>query len=121
MRQNVQRPGQVHSGTMKRPGINLSRAKYVVAFAILYFKNRIVYRNICATSTNMQQFSTEIITAELHSFIHIEHLYSASADELRYACQSFHKTVKDIELLLHVAYVQEVKNSNIWSTLLRVF
>ena len=29
MEQNVPRPSQVHSGTMKRPGMNFSRTKYV--------------------------------------------------------------------------------------------
>jgi len=39
MTQNVPRPGQVHSGTMKRPGMNFSLTQYVVAFVILFFKN----------------------------------------------------------------------------------
>src|SRR6218665_1772034 len=41
MRQNVPRPGQVHSGTMKRPGMKLYRTKssrYIVAIAILFFQ-----------------------------------------------------------------------------------
>jgi len=51
MRQNVPRPGQVHSGTMKRPGMNFSGTKYVVAFVIFIFQKS-ESRNISETSTN---------------------------------------------------------------------
>jgi len=53
MGQNVLRPGKVHSGTMKRPRINFSRNKEVVAFAILLFKKS-ENKNISAASTNIQ-------------------------------------------------------------------
>jgi len=87
MRQNVPRP--VHFGTMKRPGMNLSRAKYVVAFAILFFKNRKVevfaqHQQICSNWTAIPNRNHNIGTSY--------------ADELRYACQAFHKTVKDIHV-----------------------
>jgi len=39
MEQNVPRPGQVHSGTIKRPGMNFSRAKFA-DFAVIFFKNQ---------------------------------------------------------------------------------
>ena len=61
IRQNVPRPCQVHSGTMKRPGMNFSGTKYVVAFVILFFKNRKV-----EIFLKLQQIiSTELIKAEL--------------------------------------------------------
>jgi len=39
MEQNILRPGKVHSGTMKRPGMNFSRAKFA-DFALVFFKNQ---------------------------------------------------------------------------------
>ena len=39
MERNVPRLGQVHSGTMRRPGMNYSGAKFS-DFAVIYFKNR---------------------------------------------------------------------------------
>ena len=39
MERNVPRPGQVHSGTMRRPGMNYSGAKFF-DFAVIFFKNR---------------------------------------------------------------------------------
>jgi len=53
MGQNVPRPGQVLSGTMQRPGINFSRTKYVVAFAVLLFK-KLESKNIPASLINIQ-------------------------------------------------------------------
>ena len=37
MEKNAPRPGQVHSGTMKRPGMNFSRAKFA-DFAVTFFQ-----------------------------------------------------------------------------------
>jgi len=53
MRQNVPCPGQVYSGTMKRPGMNFSITKYVVAFKFFFLLN-LETRNISATCKNMQ-------------------------------------------------------------------
>ena len=53
MGQNVPHPGQVCSGTMKRPGINFSRNKEVIAFAILLSKKS-ENKYISATSINIQ-------------------------------------------------------------------
>jgi len=39
MERNVPGPGQVHSGTMRRPGMNYSVAKFF-DFAVIFFKNR---------------------------------------------------------------------------------
>ena len=83
MRQNVPRPGQVHSGTMKRPGMNFSGTKYAVDFRILFVKNRKIeiflkLQQICAT------ISTERIKAE--------HLMQMNFD---INCQLFPKIVKD--------------------------
>jgi len=39
MEQNVPRPSQDHSGTMKRPGMNFSRVKFA-DFALVFFKNQ---------------------------------------------------------------------------------
>ena len=38
MERNVQRPGQVNSGTTRRPGMNYFGAKFSVA--VMFFKNR---------------------------------------------------------------------------------
>jgi len=39
MERNVPRPGQVYSGTMRRPGMNYTGAKFS-DFAVMFFKNR---------------------------------------------------------------------------------
>src|SRR6218665_2970941 len=69
MKQNVPRPGQVHSGTMQRPGINFSITKYV-DFAILYSNNQEVIKSYLRHQHNygsMQHstISTKLIKAEL--------------------------------------------------------
>src|SRR6218665_3280818 len=83
MRQNVPRPSQVLSRTMKRPRINFYRVKYVVAVGILFFENRKVevflqHQQICST------FSTELIESEL--------LMQMNFDM---DCQSFPNIAKD--------------------------
>jgi len=39
MERNVPRPGQVHSGTMKCPGMQFSRAQFA-DIAVIFFKNQ---------------------------------------------------------------------------------
>ena len=73
VRQNVPRPGQVYSGTMKRPGMNFSITKYVVVFKILFFLLNLETRNISATCKNMQ-----------HILRRAHKSGSSDADELRY-------------------------------------
>src|SRR6218665_2352985 len=62
MGQNVPRPGQVLSGTMQRPGINFSRTKYVVAFAVLLFK-KLESKNIPTSLINIQHTLPDLIKA----------------------------------------------------------
>jgi len=78
---------------MKRPGMNFSGTKYIVAFVIIFFKNRkaeifLKLQQICT------KISTELIKAEL--------LVQMNFD---INCQSFPKIVKDKSCCA----VQEIK------------
>jgi len=89
MEQNVPRPGQVHSGTMKRPGINFSRAKFA-DFAVIFLKNQKVktylqHKKICLYS----KISTELVKTEILTQMNFD-----------MDCKSFPKFVKGNGLLL---------------------
>src|SRR6218665_753203 len=94
MKQNVPRPGQVHSGTTQRPGMNFSRTKYV-NFAILYSNNQKVTKSYLRHQHNYRPMqhstiSTELIKAELLTQMNVN-----------MDCQSLPKLLKGkTELLL---------------------
>src|SRR6218665_2876090 len=64
MKQIVPRPGQVHFGTMQRPGMNFSKTKYV-DIVILYSNNQKVTKSYLRHQHNYRPMQHSIISAEL--------------------------------------------------------
>ena len=65
MEQNVSRPGQVHSGTMKRPGMNVSRAKFA-DLGIIFLENQKVKLYLQQKQIYLSsKISTELVKTEI--------------------------------------------------------
>jgi|SRR6218665_15864 len=87
MERNVPRPGQVHSGTMKRPGMKFSGAQFADV-VVIFFKNQKVkiYRPICnKTNMRMQQKSTV--------FLHKSVLNTSCIKLMLYTLYNIHYTM----------------------------
>jgi len=113
-RDNVTRPYQVLSGTMKRPQMNFFYSEIRRSFCNFVFQKS-ESRNISATSTNMQHIfnSIEIIKAELLIKMNIDisaaynvfsiYIISKPKADLSYQTISLY-TLKCCAQLIHVKY-----------------